>query len=426
MATEMSKDLIYLSNKRTALSNPGVKMDDIYYSQLNSTVELSECTYNLGRFTTSLSQLTFGSTSQVIIPNSSLVQGVYLILEAPPVVLNQTLPLGWGYSMISNVSYLFGSSNVSQLNIPQQALIQTLMMECETAEKRTEFLRVGGEEITTNTATSVFAYIFIPLPFSSACGIKGKLPFDTSILDNPIVLQISISRADQVYGGSGVFPQALLRATCVLRQGDLSNKDQSLRPVLMKNPELMYSYPFIHRQLTASNVFQGSTNPSAPVTLALTSFINADLVAISLVVIPQSKLSNNGASCPNQIAYDRIQNINLTFNGLTMFSSTAELYRLTNMLSTAGGGYFHNSIINDSGVAPFASVPYDAYIPFIDFSRIRSACFDGSYQNVWRIGNNTLSLTFTTTTTANYQLYAIYHYNGVAEVQNGQTRIYFD
>lgn len=424
--TDENKDLIYLANKRTALSNPGTKMDDIYYSQINSTVELSECTYNLGRFTTSLSQLTFGGTSQVIIPNSSLVSGVYVFLEAPPLLPNQTLPLGWGYAMIQSVSYLFGSSNVSQIDLRQQALFQTIMSECETAEKRSEVLRIGGEEITAPTTFNPQAQVFIPLPFSSICGINTKLPFDTSILDNPIILQISLSRSDQVYGGSALQPNALLRATCLLRQGDLSNKDQSLRPVLTKDPSLMYSYPFIHRQTFTPSPVTGSTDPSNPINLTLQSLINADFVGLTIGVVQVSKLSNNGARCPNPFIYDRIGNILLQFNGLTMFSSPGELYRLTNMLGAPGSGSFHQSIINDSAIAPFSTQGYDAYTLFIDFARIRAACFDGHYQNVWRIGNNTLTLQFTTQTTNQYQVFATYHYNGVAEIQNGQTRIYFD
>lgn len=427
MDSAPSKDLIYLANKRTALSNPGTKMDDIYYSQINSTVELSECTYNLGRFTTSLSQLTFGSTSQVIIPNSSLVSGVFLFLEASPVVANQTLPLGWGYAMLQSVSYLFGSSNVSQIDLRQPAIFQTLMMECETAEKRSELLRLGGEQITAPTTYNPQATVFIPLPFSSFCGLKNKLPFDTTLLDNPIILQISLSRGDQVYGGSGVIPTGLIRATCLLRQGDLSNKDQSLRPVLQNDPGLMYSYPFIHRQLANPIPITGSTDQNAPVSVTLQSIINADLVGLSIGVVATSKLTNVGAAtCPNPFAYDRIGNILLQFNGLTMFSSPGELYRISNMISMPGSGSYHESVITDSAVAPFASNPYDAYVVFIDFARIRAACFDGHYQNVWRIGNNVLVLSFTTQTNGSYFIYPVYHYNGVAEIQNGQTRIYFD
>lgn len=427
---QIKQDLIYLANKRTALSNAGIKMDDLYYSAMNSTVELTECTFNMGRFSTSLSQLQFGGTSQIIIPNSSFCSGIYLSLTVPPVVANQTLPRGWGYAFLKSVSYLFGSSNVSQIDIPQQVLFQTLMMECETSERRSEIMRVGGEEILNPTTFNPTASVFIPLPFSSICGIKQKLPFDTSILDNPITLQISIARADEVYGGSGTKPTQFLSGTVLLRQGDLSNKDQSLRGVLMKDPALMYSYPFIHRQQGSNtgNVFNGSINPNPPVSVTLQSIINADLVAITFGVVPLSKLSNTaGITCPNPFAYDELSNIRVEFNGLVMYNSPGNIHKLVNLALTKGGsGYYSNSVITDSALAPFTSTAQDNYPVFVDFSRVRSACFDGTYSNVWRIGNNTLTLSFNTSTTNQYRLFVAYHYNGVVEVQNGQTRIYFD
>jgi hypothetical protein len=424
MGDQAAQDLIYLANKRTALSNPGFKMDDVYYSQLNTTVDLAEITYNLGRYNVSFTQLGFGGSSLVTIPNQSLITGVYVYLQVPNVVANQTLPLGWGYALIKSVSYILGNSNVSQITLPQQALFQTLMLECETAEKRSELLRLGGEEITAPTTTPPSAYVFIPLPFSSVCGIKSKLPFDTSLLDNPINLQIELSRADEIYGGSGAFPTSILSARAYMRQGDFTNKDQSLRSVLIKNPDLMYTYPFIHRQIFPIAGFTGST--TNPLQFTLQSIINADFIGLTFGVIPTNKLSNNGVSCPDPFAYDPVQNVKLTFNGQTMYDAIGDMRKLVNILGTAGGGYFRNSIVNDSAIAPFSSNPVDSYLTFIDFSRIRAACFDGKYNNVWRIGNNSVVLAFTTSTTNTYSLIVTYHYNAVAEVQNGQSRIYFD
>ena len=70
--------------------------------------------------------------------------------------------------------------------------------------------------------------------------------------------------------------------------GDLSNKDQSLRNVLMKDPALMYSYPFIHRQQAGNlgNIIQGSTDPNNRVSISLISIINADLGGISFGLVP--------------------------------------------------------------------------------------------------------------------------------------------
>lgn len=419
-------DLTYLSEKRTALSNPGTKLDDIYYSQLNSLVELSEVTYNFGRYFANLNSLQFGGQSQVNIPNSELLEGVYLYIEAPPLVANQTLPLGWGFAMLSSISYLFGSSNVSQLDIRKHSIFQTIMYECETQEKRDAIFRLAGEETIGPTDDTVKAYLKLPFPFSSVCGIHSKKPFDTSLLTNPIILQIAFDQSAAVYGGSGVQPTSLVKAGIYIRQGVFKNKDQSLKPAMMANPNLMYTYPFIHRQLFTTGSFTGSRSSSAPVTMTLTGLINADLVGLTIGVVKNSQIANDGTKCPCPFVYDEIQNVLLQFNGLQMFNSPGKFYKFLNMIGTAGSGAVQTSLIANSATAPFSSSPQMTYPIYIDFGRIRSACFDGHYSNTWRIGNNTLTLSFNTSTTETYTMYVTYHYNGVCEVQSGQARIYFD
>lgn len=242
----MNRDLAYLSNKRTLLANPGTKLDGIYYSALNTTVELAEATYNVGRLTISLSQTNFRSQSQIVIPNSSLLEEIYLHLELPKLVADQTLCRGWGYAAIDSISYLFGSSNVSQIAINGQSLLQKIMVQCETEEKRSEMFNLGGEVLLAPLAGTAVptADILLPLPWSSASGLFSKLPFDTGLLSNPITIQVHFKGADSIYGGSGVRQNGFTVATAIIRQGDLTNKDQSLKFELMKSPDLMYAWNY--------------------------------------------------------------------------------------------------------------------------------------------------------------------------------------
>lgn len=428
MAQLLDRDLLYLSNKRALLANPGTKMDDIYYSALNTTVELSEATYNSGRLSISLGQLQFGSQSQVVIPNSSLLQAVYLHLELPDIAAtNQTICRGWGYAAIDSISYLFGSSNVSQVSVNGQSHFQTIMMQCETAEKRSEMFRLGGHEYIASSGGTITADVQLALPFSTAAGLYSKLPFDTNLLSNPITINIKFKSASAIYGGSNTaIPSAFLHATIYVRQGDLTNKDQSLKFELMRQPDLMYAYPFIHHQPYTPSKFTGKITSGDPVSLPLLSFINADLLSISIGVVRDSRYAPTSNSSPSQLAYDDISNIQLLFNGLVMYDAPGKLWKLLNINSEIGASYFHNSVIRPGATSPFNSDPVDSYILVIDFSRIRCLTYEGRYQNVWRIGNNTLTLNFNTETTELYTLFATYHYNGVAEVQNGETRIFFD
>jgi len=433
MSESMERDISmeFLKNKRTLLSSPGFLLNDIYYSALNTTVSEAEVTYNTGRLTISLSQLSFGSQSQIIIPNSSLLSTLYLHLQLPQLTANVMLPRGWGYASINSLSYLFGSSNVSQLQINGQSLLQRNLEECETSEKRSEVFNLGGQAQIDTSAPVNDAYLVLNLPFSRNQGFMQKLPYDTNLLSNPITVQIQFNPAISFMGGSGLaaylasISNSFARGTVLIRQGDFFNKEQSLKLKLLKNPDMHYSYPFIHAQSFTPTAFTGQTSSGSPVSLTLQSFINADLVHITFGVIKSSDLVSVGGGSVNPFKYEAISNVQVLFNGIVMYNSPAQVYKLFNMNSDFGASYFENASI--SGTGPFAPLaPINTYIIRIDFARIKTLIFENHYQNVWRIGNNVLTLTFNTQSTDPYQLFATYYYNGVIESSNGESRIYFD
>lgn len=420
-------DMMYLSQKRTLLAMGGTILDDIYYSAINTTVQLSEVTYNTGRLKISLSNALFGGQAQVLIPNSSLLSQCFLHLELPDVAeTNQAICRGWGYAAIEQVSFLFGSSNVSQIAISGQSLWQSIAGQCETEEKRSEMLHLGGEEVIAPTGAPLQADLLIPLPWSAANGLNAKLPFDTSLLSNPITIQISFRPASAIYGGTAARPTGFSPATMIMRQGDLANKDQSMRTMMMRRPELMYAYPFIHKQQYTQAPFTGSTDVANPNNIPLLAFINADLVGMTIGIVRASRYSPTASSTPSPFAYDNLSNIQLSFNGLIMYDAPGRAYKLYGIDSQVGAPKVLNSVVNAGNTTPFTSGPVDTYTLYIDFSRIRSLAFEGKYANVWRIGNNTLTLRFNTETTEQYNIFATYFYNGVAEISNGETRVYFD
>lgn len=457
-----NRDLEYLSSKRTHLASPGIKLDSNYYSVMNSTVAAVETTYNTGRLTVSLTNSSFGSQAQVIIPNSSFLGNTYLHLELPNLPDTSILPIpvgnpnsgwltlsrGWGYSAIQSISYLFGSSNVSQLTLQGNSMWQQIAMQCETAEKRSEFFRLGGEEVLVplsrldtdplsitygeqiyDKSATLSADLLLPLPWSSAAGLYSKLPFDTNMLNSPITVQIQFNQPFSIYGGSGVPPLGFGQARMIFRQGNLQNKDQSLRRIMDQKPELSMMYPFIHTQSYQPTQFYGSADISNPISIPLLGFINADLLSITVGIVRTSLLTPAGNGSPCTMLYDNLKNVQLIFNGLVMYNAPGSSWKLYNMNSDIGASYFHNSLIKPhSGSGPFDSSPVDSYILTIDFSRIRSLMFEGHFQNVWRIANNVLTLQFNTEGNGDvkYQLFATYAYNGIAQIQHGQTSIYFD
>lgn len=440
---EADEMLGLLAAKRTNLSAPGTKLSSLYYSVANCTADAVEITFNTGRFTSSLSTPFFGAQSQVILANSSFVGTTYLHLELPNIYDGQTLSRGWGYACIQQLSFLFGSSNVSQLQINGQTLWQTVAMQCPTSELRSELFRLGGEELLApiqrigaggiaerDPDAVLTADIILPLPWSSVSALKKS--FDTNLLVNPITIQVAFNQANSIYGGSispNPFPAKFNQAEMMFRQGDLFSKSMSLKRTLMEQPDQSMFYPWIYTQSYLPSAFFGSNDPSRPLTIPLLGFINADLVGVTIGVVRTSLLAPSVGAAPNAFQYDNIQNVLLTFNGTTMFNAPKQSWKLYTTLSGMGAQYFHNSLIQATGVpGEFASVPQDAYLLHIDFASLRSMVYDTHMNNVWRIGNNVMTISFTTEGDSNvrYQMFCSYHYNSVVQVSQGQTQIYFD
>ncbi len=429
---ELSSGLsnLALSDKRVILSNPGTMFNDIYYSRYNTVQSLSEVTYNTGRYTQSLSSLQFGGVSTVIVPSGSLLSTFYLHLEitssvnAPDV----TLPRGWAFAALKQISYLMGSSNVPNISMDKHSIFQVVMGQCENAEKRSEMFHLAGEETFGLLANvPVVADVIIPLPWSTAVGREQKLPLPTDLLSNPVTVQIGFDVGGAFLGGSGATkPTAFSSGIALMRQGDMLNRDAGLRPVMYKDPSLIYGYPFIHFQ---SNQFQVVVTNTALNTITLTGFINADLLGISFGVLKDTDAVTTGQQSVRPFNYQELSNVTVLFNGLVMHGSPGRMHKLTNMNSINGASYVENSNINGAIVAPFLSAPTNTYVTWIDFSRLRCEQFTSHYENVWRVPNNTITLQFACPAGAAVDRATVlttFFYSGIANIRQGETTIFFD
>ncbi len=295
------------------------------------------------------------------------------------------------------------------------------MIQEMTAERRSEVLRLAGEEILNPTpGINQHAVIQIMLPFSSA-GIAKK-PFDTTLLDSPITISVQFNNSDSFYIGTGTRPLGFISAIISTAQGDLQNKSQSLRGALVRQPSMRYSYPFIHSQSIPINVT--SNFPLLNIN-QITGFINADLIAISFGYILASEFTGTGSASPSPFNYARVTDVTLDFNGTVMYKAINQDYRLYNMQDELGASYVENSVIAPADTAPFTSLPVNSYVIAIDFSQLPSYSFSDRFYNTFRIGNNTMNLSATLPTAGNYFLFLTYHYNGIISV-NGDANIFFD
>jgi len=89
--TQVSRDLGFISDKRVQLNAPGTIITNNYYSRSTASVDRAETTWNMGRFSTTLTNLNLGSQSTFVIPRASMLRNAYLHLELPAIVADQTI-----------------------------------------------------------------------------------------------------------------------------------------------------------------------------------------------------------------------------------------------------------------------------------------------------------------------------------------------
>lgn len=422
-----------LATKPTLLSSPGFQYSSLYYSKYNSSVDLLESTANWQNVI-SLSSLSFGGSSQVLLPTDQFVQHAVLRLRLANLNANVVVPRGWGYAMLNSISYILGSSSSTSIVLNTDSILQTILAQCKTAELRDEILRLGGEEqkgpLVAPSGEAVpylEAFCLLPMPFSSLC--SESLPIDTTMLSNNIAVNVIFNTADSIFGGSGTKPAAFSAAELMLHQIKLSDQSASLRRDMISHPGLVYNYPFIHHQSFSSPSFAGvrTSDAGTPCQVTLNQFANADLTGITMYVVADGDKFPGGDNTPNPWNIDNISNILVQFNGSTLFRMNGSSFKLCGLLSAPyGAGYFENSVVAAGTTAPFVSTPKNCYPIFLDFSRLRAACMEGEHMNnTIRFTNQNLIVSFNTQygNAVTYRLYATYHYNAIAAFADGVSSI---
>lgn len=411
----------YLTDKKVLLNAPGMRVSSVYYSKANSSVDQAEVVWNYGRFSQTLTSLQLGAQSSLIFPRASIVRNVLMHFQLPAIVANQTIARGWGYNMISRISYILGST--TEVTILGQSHYQSVMESAATVEKRNELKRLGGEEYISPTVNPINAYVAIDLPFSSMG--NGKKGIDQLMIDSPIQISIELQNANRLYGGIGVRPTALIRGRMMLVQGEFSYREHSLSNSLRQNLAYRYSYPYIHKQ---SAVLTKNCTAGSPTTITLNSFQNGDLLMISLGIVKTSDVQDGTNNSRNPFNYESVKDVTLLFNGTLMYNSPEQMYKLISMIDS-DPSYVQNSIIAPGTTSPFSSAPIDTYIlrfPFVPSNPLPfGEKTDGHFYNTWRIGSNTMTLGFTTEFTTEYTLYLTYYYNSIASI-NGNVVLYQD
>lgn len=413
----------FLSSSRVDLDSPGTIINDVYYDNKQIVVQDSEVSTHIGRYSQSLTALSFGSTSQIVIPNQDICHEVFIHLELPNIVANQTLARGWGFSAIREVSFTWGQSNVSNLRLSGKSILQLCLESCETKEKRSSVYDLGGQHYGAVTTVNPAATIILPMPWSNNCGLTKKKGFDTSILNNPITIQITLNDANKVgYGSTAALPTALVSGKVFLRQSEFADRSNSLKMALAQNPSLMYQYPLYHKYSPSikNNIVMDGVTENV---LDLQEFINSDLQGIVFSVHNTGLQTTTGTNAPMPSFAAQLKDISLVYNGQTLFQLDGFSAELSNILFSPGAtGY--DGLIMPQAFPHTATIANDCYIYTIPFGSMKPINFEYKYDNTGRYSSQTFVLRFKALPIAGGatgvgEMHSTYIYSGVAAIQNG-------
>jgi hypothetical protein len=424
----------YLTQISPDLQSLGESANLLYYETSDVKISSIEFSNRVGRYIRSLNSLQFGSHSDISIPNFDFLSSTYLQVELPPLKANITVPDGWLFHAIDNITYSWGTSNVSLVKISGQDLLHHNYLCCETREKREKMLFLGGTQkgITGgDETTSRKAQILLKFPWSVMCCDKKK-SFDTRLLDTNMLIQITWKTKQHIFGwplaSAADVPESFTRAEVIVKQNELTNHSDSLYSDMKADPSLIYSYPFVHLQ-TGSNERFLSQIGETTVRYELQGFLNSDLIGIMFSIsriTDTVRTSDPNFAHPNPFDLQHVSDILLEYNGQILSSYPGNLNELANLNISKGDTTCNQSkLVPSTGlVDPNTTLSYVWYLPFTQYKNLT---FTDEYNNcpVYKSQPMDLQFTYTSDVAEQMVVRTTYMYNAYTAIQDMSSKMHF-
>ena len=435
----MSDTSKFVSDRTVDLDAVGTSRNMLYYATEDVKVQEVQVDTIVGKYRQSLSSAQFGSSSEVTIPNDDTISSVYVYLKIDGLPVGISLPEFFGHACLRSVNYTWGSSSISTIELSSEAIFMHNMLSMETSEKRKKYAELAGspraKTLITDGVTSAECVLLIPLPWSTIRADQNKKGYDSSLLNNNILIQINFNEASSFIGthtAGLVLPSTFSKTLVTLRQSVLTNKRDSMKSVLQSNPNLMVPYPFTHKS-TGTRRFITDQVANEPTNIVLQSFLESDLLGLAFYVVPTSEeKSSHGASSPvNKYDTARLRDIRLAYNGQELFNLEGHMSDMLLCNIDIGSPDCPKTTVDSAGALSPTSgtISSSAYhIYYLPFTQMKSVIFSQEYNNVSRYASQTLELTFTVeglTAPTNLSFHSLYYYNAIAQTQQGVTSLQF-
>lgn len=412
----------YTKNVKMVETPSKPNQTSVYENPASSMVTQAEEWVRYGSIEQSLSNFNFGGSGQVAInTRDNLLRGcLELVLPPEPTGLANgaiSLTQGWGYNCIRDVEITPANSNIS-VRYTGAMLLAMAIAQCESREKLDSVLSFSGGREIKNTASTDYGawnnyqqrafvdlnFMFMNMHTSEADCSKGY-PMD--VVDSPWQIIVSFKNLNEFANfapGSDVsaFGNGFISAKLRLRTSQFTDKSFSLKSSLQASPSSVYPVPFtllraggLYNQ-SMSRVSATNKITATRMSIPLNAIDNADLLAIMFNVVEVDSVVKKVDVPLDPLKYLEVVNIELEWNGQTLFRSRDNEHLLVSQFTSGKHGsigYSHEGLLGVDATQT-ASAMRQRNMVQIDLSRISFSSCSRSISNTVRYLSSQMTLSF--------------------------------
>ena len=262
---------------------PGECVDLYYYDGETSKKQCFPTTQNT-KFVQQFQNLTGGSSVFTIPPNMGIQDIVLeLVIAGQAGQTGISLPRGWGYALIKQVSFRYGGS--SQYFLSGQQILQNALRRQTSRSSADDVLTLGGNFASSGTTPNLtvdqYATVVLTLPHNIPSGVGKAHPLPTDLLTQQVQVTVELYPISSIYtvnpgGGASAPPTSLSAAQFVVQQVVMNNQGDALaRRVDMSTNAYAFPCEFVQQEQVIK-----VQNTDAAQEVVLTGFRSGEVRAI--------------------------------------------------------------------------------------------------------------------------------------------------
>jgi len=267
-------------------------MDLYYYDGETSKKQCFGTTQNT-KYVQQFANLTGGS-SVFTIPPQNGIQDIVLEFALPALagagnqLAGLSIPRGWGYALISQVSFRYGGS--SQYFLSGDQILQNALRKQPSRQTGNDLFTLGGNYASgagggvNNLDVTQFASVVLTLPHNSPSGVGKAHPLPTDCLTQQVQVTVELIPVASLFsivaqpaaGTAALIPAALSSAQFQVQQVMFNNQGDAL-PRRVDMATNAYAFPAEFVQQVARIPL---ANNAGPQPVVLTGFRSGEVKAI--------------------------------------------------------------------------------------------------------------------------------------------------